>query len=131
MSKEDYAKKRITTKEFHKRLGMCAKKLEEAKKCLMDGFTSQNHESRQHRNRRKDPLEEGQSSKKKITIGDVKKEMKIPDKISEKISDKISDKISHKISDKIPDMIPEKIPDKIPDKILDKIPDTENPSSTN
>ena len=93
---------------------MCAKKLEEAKKCLMDGFTSQNHESRQHRNRRKDPLEEGQSSKKKITIGDVKKEMKIPDKISEKISDKISEKTSDEISDKIPDMIPEKIPEKIP-----------------
>lgn len=40
VSKEDYAKKRITTKEFHKRLGMCAKKLEEAKKCLMDGFST-------------------------------------------------------------------------------------------
>lgn len=45
ISKEDYAKKRITTKEFHKRLGMCAKKLEEAKKCLMDGFTNNQQKS--------------------------------------------------------------------------------------
>ena len=33
ISKDDHTKRRITTKEFHKRLGMCAKKLEEAKKC--------------------------------------------------------------------------------------------------
>ena len=48
ISKEDYAKKRITTREFHKRLGLCAKMLEEAKKCLMEGFTtssSQNNSS--------------------------------------------------------------------------------------
>ena len=77
MSKEDYAKKRITTKEFHKRLGMCAKKLEEAKKCLMDGFTSQNHESRHHRNRRKTEAEE--QSKKKLTIAEPKNETKIPE----------------------------------------------------
>ena len=48
VSKEDYHKKRITTKEFHKRLGMCAKKLEEAKKCLFEGFTSQTHEMRKY-----------------------------------------------------------------------------------
>ena len=67
MSKEDYAKKRITAKEFHKRLAMCAKKVEEAKKCLRGGFTSENHESKQstiNRTRRKTEAEE--ESKKKI-----------------------------------------------------------------
>ena len=63
VSKEDYAKKRITTREFHKRLGMCAKQLEEAKKCLMDGFTSQNHESRSNRQARK--IEERKERDKK------------------------------------------------------------------
>lgn len=58
VSKEDYAKKRITIKEFHKRLGMCAKKLEEAKKCLMDGFTSsqQNSNSNHRKNLRTNNL---------------------------------------------------------------------------
>ena len=67
MSKEDYAKKRITAKEFHKRLAMCAKKVEEAKKCLRGGFTSEIHESKQstvNRTRRKTEVEE--QSKKKI-----------------------------------------------------------------
>ena len=67
MSKEDYAKKRITAKEFHKRLAMCAKKVEEAKKCLRGGFSSENHDSKQstiNRIRRKTEAEE--QSKKKI-----------------------------------------------------------------
>jgi hypothetical protein len=67
VSKEDYAKKRITAKEFHKRLAMCAKKVEEAKKCLRGGFTSENHENKQsniNRIRRKTETEE--QNKKKI-----------------------------------------------------------------
>ena len=46
---------------------MCAKKVEEAKKCLRGGFTSENHESKQstiNRTRRKTEAEE--ESKKKI-----------------------------------------------------------------
>ena len=57
---------------------MCAKKLEEAKKCLMDGFTSQNHESRHHRNRRK--IEAEEQNKKKIVGVESKNEIKIPEK---------------------------------------------------
>lgn len=53
ISKEDHAKKRITTLQFHKRLGMCAKNLEEAKKCLFDGFTSQHHETRKYREQKR------------------------------------------------------------------------------
>lgn len=51
VSKEDYASKRITTREFHKRLSMCARKLEEAKKCLLEGFTSQKHQTKESRPR--------------------------------------------------------------------------------
>ena len=51
VSKEDHSKRRITTKEFHKRLSMCAKKLDEAKKCLMGGFTNETHEIRRYRRR--------------------------------------------------------------------------------
>ena len=53
VSKEDHSKRRITTKEFHKRLSMCAKKLDEAKKCLMGGFTNETHEIRRYRRIRK------------------------------------------------------------------------------
>ena len=67
MSKEDYAKKRITAKEFHKRLAMCAKKVEEAKKCLRGGFSSENHESKQSTiNRIRRKTETDDQSKKKI-----------------------------------------------------------------
>ena len=48
ISKDDHTKRRITTKEFHKRLGMCAKKLEEAKKCLLGGFTNETHETKKY-----------------------------------------------------------------------------------
>ena len=51
VSKEDHTKRRITTKEFHKRLGMCAKKLDEAKKCLLGGFTNETHETKKYNKR--------------------------------------------------------------------------------
>ena len=53
ISKEDHTKKRITTKDFHKRLSMCAKKLDEAKKCLLGGFTNESHETRKYKQTRR------------------------------------------------------------------------------
>ena len=51
VSKEDHASQRITTREFRKRVSMCARKLEEAKKCLFEGFTSQKHQGKEYRPR--------------------------------------------------------------------------------
>ncbi|XP_040575619.1 SET domain-containing protein SmydA-8 isoform X1 [Lepeophtheirus salmonis] len=45
ISKEDHEYKRITEREFHKRLNICARKLAEARKCLTGGFTKLNENS--------------------------------------------------------------------------------------